>query len=91
MSRTLKTDPNVRNRVYSGRFTGEETADNPLDQLMKPEGSQLAKGYDEGLRWVEGVKGGSLDVNAADKIRLNPAKMRTKTWGQNPDDDAQAT
>jgi hypothetical protein len=29
MSKTLKTDPNVRNRVYSGRFTGDETADNP--------------------------------------------------------------
>jgi hypothetical protein len=57
---------------------------------MKPDGNQFKSTYDEGLRWVEGTKYG-LDVNAADKIRLNPAKMRTKTWGQNPDDDAQAT
>jgi hypothetical protein len=89
MSRTAKTDPNVRNRVYSGKFTGEETAGAPLDQPMKPSGDPLKVTYDEGLRWVEGTKYG-LDVNKADKIRLNPAAMRFKTHGKNPGDDDQS-
>jgi len=90
MSRTLKTDQNVRNRVYSGTYTGEETANNPLDQMMKPDGDQFRSTYDEGLKWVEGTKNWGVDVNRADKIRFDAAAMRYKSHGKNSGDDDQA-
>ena len=89
MSKTLKTDNNVSNRVYSGRYTGEETASNPLAELMKPTGDQKIVTYDEGLRWVEGGKYG-LNVEKANEVRFNAEKLRTRTHGRNPGDDDQA-
>jgi len=89
MTKTLKTDQNVANRVYSGKYTGSEDASNPLDELMKPEGDQFKVTYDEKLRWVEGTKYG-LNVNKADKIRYDAAGMRYATHGKNPADDDQA-
>ena len=89
MSKTLKTDNNVSNRVYSGKYTGEETVDNPLAELMKPAGNQTRVTYDEGLRWVEGTKYG-LNVERADRVRFDNAKLRFKTHGRNPGNDDQA-
>jgi hypothetical protein len=89
MSKTLKTDNNTANRVYSGPYTGEETADNPLAELMKPAGNQTRVTYDEGLRWDEGTKYG-LNVEKADRVRFNAENLRTKTHGKNPGDDDQA-
>jgi hypothetical protein len=89
MSKTLKTDNNTANRVYSGPYTGEETADNPLAELMKPSGDQKRVTYDEGLRWDEGTKYG-LNVEKADRVRFNAENLRTKTHGKNPGDDDQA-
>jgi hypothetical protein len=89
MSRTNKTDENTPNRVYSGAYTGEETSNKPLDELMKPSGDQKKVTYDEGLRWDEGIKYG-LNVERADRIRFDNAKLRTKTHGKNPGDDDQA-
>jgi len=90
MSKTLKTDNNVSNRVYSGPYTGEETADNPLAELMKPSGNQTIVTYDEGLRWVEGGGRYGLNVETADRVRFNAEKMRYKTHGKYPSDDDQA-
>ena len=90
MSKILKTDNNTRNRVYSGKFTGEETADNPLDQMMKPDGDQFRSTYDESLKWVEGTKKWGLNVEKADQVRFNAEKMRYRTHGKNPSADDQA-
>ena len=89
MSRTNKTDENTPNRVYSGAYTGEETSDKPLDELMKPSGDQKIVTYNEGLRWDEGTKYG-LNVEKADRVRFNAENLRTKTHGKNPGDDDQA-
>lgn len=89
MNKKLGTNNNVPNRVYSGKYTGEETADNPLAELMKPAGNQTIVTYDEGLRWVEGGKYG-LNVEKADRVRFDNAKLRYKTHGKYPGDDDQA-
>ena len=90
MSKTLGTDNNTRNRVYSGKYTGEETANNPLDPFIKPEGNQTRVTYDEKLRWDEGTPKWGLNVETADRVRFNAEKMRYKTHGKYPSDDDQA-
>jgi len=92
MSRKLGLNENVRNKVYSGKFTNEETLDNPLDQMMKPSGSQTDTSdmYLDNQRQVFGTKTWGLDVGRADQIRMNAEKMRYKTHGKYPADDDQA-
>ena len=82
----------VRNKVYSGNFTGEESANNPLDQMMKPSGSQTDTSdmYLDNQRQVFGTKTWGLNVETADRVRFNAEKMRYKTHGKYPADDDQA-
>jgi hypothetical protein len=88
--RKLGLDNNTRNRVYSGNYTGEETANSPLDQMMKPDGDQKKVTYDEGLLWVEGTPKWGLNVETADRVRFDATKLRYRTHGKNPGDDDQA-
>ena len=92
MSRKLGTNNNTRNKVYSGKFTNEDSLDNPLNQMMKPEGNQTNTSdmYLDNQRQVFGTKTWGLNVETADRVRFNAEKMRYKTHGKYPGDDDQA-
>jgi len=87
--RKLGLDNNTRNKVYSGKFTNEESLDNPLNQMMKPEGNHSDM-YLDNQRQVFGTPKWGLNVETADRVRFNAEKMRYKTHGKYPGDDDQA-
>jgi hypothetical protein len=91
MSKKLGLDNNTRNKVYSGKFTGEEDASNPLKQFMKPSGNQTdtSNMYLDNQRQVFGTKTWGLNVEKADQVRFN--SVRYVTHGRNPPDDDQKT